>query len=286
MEFCFGIQQLQLGSVCKNEKTLQKDLLSLKEAGFDAIELDGFMIRKTPLFARLLLKVSGMGIKRSQKLHWNSLVKDSGLKVISIHEDLKTLEESFDLVEEEIALYNPRYIVVTGMYNFAYDDEAELGKLIVRLNRIGRTLKSLGVDLLYHNHSVEFQNVDGEAKAFDILLSGLNPDWVNFEFDSYWATEAGANPLSWMKKIGTRMKLYHICDRGSHQKGPYLTPIIKIDATELGTGSMDLKPLIEEAVELNVDAIILEQHRNYCAGDPISSALKSAEFIKKNRQRN
>lgn len=279
MQFLFGIQQLQLGKACTSTSEVRKALISLKESHFDFIELDGFMIRKTPLFARMLLSLSGMGIKKSQKLPWGDMIKEANLSVLSIHEDLETLENNFELVAEEIAKYGPHYIVITGMYNFSYDDEGELGRLIVRLNRVGRKLKGLGVEFLYHNHSVEFQTIEGDTKAFDILISGLNPEWVNFEFDSYWAIEAGADPLYWMDKLGSRMKLYHICDRGNVKKGPYLTPILKTDAVELGFGSINLRALIEKALEYNVSGIILEQHKNYYAKDPVISAKRSALFI-------
>ena len=276
----FGIQQLQLGSRCTSERSLSVDLLSLSEAGFEAIALNGFMIRKTPFIARALLSLSGMSIKRSQKLPWREMLEQSKLQVLSIHEDLDTLENHFDLVEEEILAYSPKYIVVTGMYRFGYDDEEELGKLIVRLNRVGRELKELGVMLLYHNHSAEFQNVEGSVKAYEILINGLNPEWVNFEFDSYWANEAGADPLYYMELLGKRMKLYHICDRGNRNKGPYLTPIIKTDAVELGLGSMNLPRYAKKALELEVDAIILEQHRNYFASNAIASAKISAKYYR------
>lgn len=281
MKFDYGIQQLQLGKICKSEHDVQRALLTLSEAGYRSIELNGFMIRKTPFIAKLLLSLSGMGIKKSQILNWQSLTRDCNLKVISIHEDIDILENNFEEVEKEISIYGPRYIVITGLYRFAYDDEGELGKLIVRLNRIGRELSTLGVGLLYHNHSVEFQNVDETAKAYDILIDGLNPEWVNFEFDSYWCVEAGADPIYWMKRLGSRLKLYHICDRGSHAKGPYMTPILKTDAMELGFGSMNLNEYVKLATELGVTEIILEQHRNYFGGDPVASAQKSAGFFRK-----
>lgn len=283
MKTSIGIQQLQLGKICRSERSVQRSLVSLRQAGFETMELNGFMIRKTPLIARLLLSLSGMGIKRSQKLHWAALLREVKMSVISVHEDLQTLEEHMDLVEEEIELFQPKYIVVTGMYRFRYDSEEELGKLIVRLNRVGRRLSGLGVSLLYHNHSAEFQRIEGAGHAMDILLAGLNPLWVNFEFDSYWAIDAGADPLSWMDKMGKRIKLYHACDRGCRKEGPYLTPIVKTDAIELGFGSVHLDALIEKAKSLEVDAIILEQHRNYFADDPIASATISANYLKSER---
>ena len=277
----YGIQQLQLGSILRNEDSAERALHELCAAGFRHIELDGFMIHKTPLIARALLTLSGMGIKRSQSLDWKSLLNKSSLSPISIHEDLKTLEENFFLVQEDIATYGPKYVVLTGLYRFPYDDEEEIGKLIVRLNRLGRKLKSEGVSFLYHNHSVEFQRLSPESTVLQMLLEGLNPDWVNFEFDSYWALDAGADPLSWMDKLGSRIKLYHICDRGCRKKGPYMTPILKADAIELGSGSMNIAAYAEKAISLGVDAIILEQHRNYAGKDPILSARVSADWLKK-----
>ena len=278
----FGIQQLQLGSILRNESSAEHALQDLSASGFRYIELDGFMIHKTPWIARALLSLSGMGIKHSQSLDWKGLLNKSSLHPISIHEDLKTLEENFALVQEDIAAYGPKYIVLTGLYQFPYDDEEEIGQLIVRLNRLGRKLKGEGVSFLYHNHSAEFQRVSPDSAAFEMLLQGLNPDWVNFEFDSYWALDAGADPLQWMEKLGNRLKLYHICDRGCRKKGPYVTPILKADAIELGKGSMNIATYAKKAISLGVDAIILEQHRNYAGKDPIASARVSAEWLKEN----
>lgn len=281
MKTLLGLQQLQLGSILKNETNARKALVAMKEAGFDVIELDGFMIRKTPLMAKLLLSLSGMGIKASQKLPWGDLIREAGLSVISIHEDIDTLEKNFQAVIDEINVYKPKYIVLTGMYRFPYCEEQALGSLVVRLNRIGRALRQEGISFLCHNHNVEFQTVDGEEKALDILLQGLNPEWVNFEFDSYWAIDAGADIETWMKKIGKRMRLYHICDRGNLHKGTFLTPIVKTDAVELGKGNFNLDKYIRLAKENEVDAIILEQHRNYINKDPLQSLGESAEFLKK-----
>lgn len=280
MNVPFGIQQLQLGRALTSNSNAERALLAAKEAGFDCIELNGFMIRKTPLIARLLLSASGMPIKRSQKLDWQHLLKESDLNVISIHEDLGTLENNFDVVAKEISLYEPRFIVLTGMYRFPYDDEERLGELVVRLNRVGRKLKEEGVSFLYHNHSAEFQHVDMDQNVYDFLMAGLNPDWVNFEFDSYWAISAGADPKAWINRLKGRLKLYHVCDRGNRDKGPYMTPIIASDAMELGRGNMNLDEYIPLAVECGAEAIILEQHRNYIAKDPIASLQISAKYLK------
>ena len=111
-------------------------------------------------------------------------------------------------------------------------------------------------------------------------LEETDPQFVNFEFDSYWFTEGGANALAWMQRLGTRMKLWHINDRGTRLTGSAVTPILKTDSMELGTGNMDLDSLMAQALSVGVDAVILESHRNWVDNSPIKSLQVSAEYLK------
>lgn len=172
------------------------------------------------------------------------------------------------------------YVVITGMYRFDYGDETTMHDLAARLNKAGEALKAEGVELLYHNHNCELRHVNAEKRAYDILLEETDPQFVNFEFDSYWFTEGGANALAWMQRLGTRMKLWHINDRGTRISGSAVTPILKTDSMELGTGNMDLDSLMAQALTIGVDAVILESHRNWVDNSPIKSLQLSAEYLK------
>lgn len=131
-----GIQQLQIGSILKNEKDTLNNFKLLKEKGFDYIELNGFMIRKNPFIVKMLTSLSGMPIKSSNKFNWEKLINDSKLDVLSIHEDIKTLESNLDLVINECRIFNSKYVVLTGNYKFDYSNEKKLLDLSQRLNKI------------------------------------------------------------------------------------------------------------------------------------------------------
>ncbi len=103
---------------------------------------------------------------------------------------------------------------------------------------------------------------------------------MNFEFDSYWFADGGASPAEYMKKLGSRMKLWHIADRGSRAEGKLMTPIIKCDSVELGYGNMPLEELAGLAEKAGTEAVILESHRNWVGGDPVKSMEMSAEFLR------
>ena len=115
--------------------------------------------------------------------------------------------------------------------------------------------------------------------AYDLILSETDASCVNFELDSYWPTEAGVNALELMRKLDTRMKLYHINDRGTRLSKPAMTPILKSDSMELGYGNMNLFSLITQAQKVNVDAVILESHKNWVDDSPLKSMELSAEFM-------
>ena len=50
---------------------------------------------------------------------------------------------------------------------------------------------------------------------------------------------------------------------------------------ELGTGNMDLDSLMTQALSVNVDAVILESHRNWIDKSPVKSLQISAKYLNK-----
>ena len=163
------------------------------------------------------------------------------------------------------------------MYRFDYSSRQNVRGLAERLNKIGKILKESGICLLYHNHNAEFLTVGTGLSAYAFLQQETNPEYVNFEFDSYWCADAGRDPLAEMQKLGNRMKLWHINDRGCRKAG--FTPICKMDSMELGTGTMNLTALVEQAKKNECDTVILESHRNWIEKSPVKSFLYSAQFL-------
>ena len=82
-----------------------------------------------------------------------------------------------------------------------------------------------------------------------------------------------------MQRLSPRMKLWHINDRGTRITGSAITPILKTDSMELGTGNMDLDSLMAQALAMDVDAVILESHRNWVDNSPVKSFQLSAKYL-------
>ena len=275
-----AVQQIMLGTVTSSEAQARKTLQKIKAAGYDGLELNRFMIHPSSMMVRLMTRAAGMPTGNGGKLDWHALLKESDLEVLSLHADLGSLEREGEAVAAEAESFDTDTIVITGMYRFDYGDEETVRALARRLNAAGEALKKQGIGLLYHNHNVELLQVKSGPRAYELLLDETDPSLVNFEFDSYWFTDGGADAKDWMRRLGGRMKLWHVTDRGFRQKGAAMTPILKADSVELGTGSMDLEGLLAIARENGARAAVLESHRNWIDKDPVKSLELSAAWLR------
>lgn len=275
-----AIQQFQLRNVIQTEDDAKITLQLVKNAGFSGIELNGFMIKKVPFIVPVITWVAGMPTGNSGKLDWKKLIDESGLTVVAIHEDLGSILNDPQMIIEEARSFKTDNIVVTGMYRFDYSNIQAVLELADKLDNAGKLLKDGGINFMYHNHNCEFRRVETGETAFEILLQNTDPQYVNFEFDSYWAIEAGCDAVKLMETIGDRMKLYHINDRGTRINGAKGS-ILKSDCMELGTGNINLIGLISIAKKNGVKAVILETHRNWIDKSPVKSFWISSEFLNK-----
>ena len=271
-----------IGSACKDEKTTLSTLKRIKQVGYDGIELNLFMIESTPFIVRLLTKMAGMPVGKGANIYWPDMLKESRLKATSLHADLGSLENRIDEVISKARELDTNKIVITGMYRFDYGNYDDVKSLAKRLDKVGARLHESDLQLLYHNHNVEFVKVDNKYTAYEMILKDTDPDLVKVEFDSYWPAEAGVDFIPLMEQLGERLVLYHINDRGTRLKKVPITPILKSDSIELGHGNMPLKRILGLDCIKNVDAIILESHRNWVNNNPIESLEKSIAFLQEN----
>lgn len=89
-----AVQQFMLGSVLKNEASVKETLAAIKAAGYDSVELCGFMLHPMGFLVRMLTKAAGMPVGSGGNLDWERLVKESGLNVVSVHQDLGSIERN------------------------------------------------------------------------------------------------------------------------------------------------------------------------------------------------
>ncbi len=269
-----------LGRSMTSEEKTARILEDIAFAGYDSIELNSFMIQKTPLFVRLLTSAAGMPAGKGGSYNWPALIQNAKLSVVALHTDLETLKKDPDSIIRKAKTLSSDCIVVTGLYRFDFGNEQSLGSLCQELNRLGETVSKEDISLLYHNHNIELTRTNRSGdRAYSFLIQNTDPAFVNFEFDSYWFAEAGADPCEWMETLGSRMRLWHINDRGTRLSSVPFTPILKSDSIELGYGNMPLDRMSAIAKSCGTEAVVLESHRNFISNDPLQSIRRSAASL-------
>ncbi|MCD8294301.1 MAG: sugar phosphate isomerase/epimerase [Clostridia bacterium] len=275
-----AVAQFQLGTVLNNRKQAMDTFRLIKGAGYEGIELCYFMIHPTSVFYKIGMRASGTPIGRGGWMDWPSLVKDSGLKVVSVHQNVKALSKHLEKTAEETLSLGARRVTLSNSHT-DYSSEGAVAALADWLSETGGKLHAYGLELIYHNHNAEFLHPVKGKTAYQLLIEQTDPALVGFELDGFWAADAGMDILQVMDMLGSRLKLYHITDRGSTRKGAAATPIIQYMGAELGNGNMNLEPMIRKALCLGVEAIILETHRGWENGDPVKSMQTSGEYLAK-----
>lgn len=274
-----GVQQMMLGTLCPDLNRTKEVLKAIKDAGYDGIEMNQYMIHPTSFFVRGLTKAAGMPSGNLGKYDWPSLLKEAGLEAIALHSDPDSLEHRFDKTLEDARSLNVDTIVITGVYNYPYHKKEKVDELIARLNASGARLAENGLKLLYHNHNVEYTRLEDGKTVYDRMIRKLDRDLVNFELDAYWTADAGKDPVRMMKKLSDRVKLFHVTDRGVRIRRTPITPILHYDSVELGTGNLDLERLFTEAEKLDIPYVILESHKNWIHDSALESIQLSGRYL-------
>src|SRR5690625_1033 len=108
-----------------------------------------------------------------------------------------------------------------------------------------------------------------------MLMGETNPEWVQTEFDIYWLTKAGEDPVEWIKRYHNRTPLIHLKDMTTDSEQFF---------AELGTGGVDLDGVIRQGSTSNVEWWIVEQDQS--RQSPLVSVEQSLNDLKNNYAEN
>jgi len=226
-------------------------LKKIAQIGYTEVEIAGFG-KMTAAQFRDLLRDAGL---RAPSAHLMFGVQETG----KLLEDAKTLGAEY-AVSSVLTAKSPE----KGMQDFlkvlntlTADD---FRRTAAKANEIGQQAKAAGLQYAYHNHNFEFRDMGGGQTGYDILLNETNPELVKFEADCGWMRVAGKDPVDYLTKHGDRYAMLHIKDFKNITKP--VTSLMSPDApapTELGRGSIDLKPVVDAGLRAGVKHMFVEQ---------------------------
>jgi sugar phosphate isomerase/epimerase len=91
------------------------------------------------------------------------------------------------------------------------------------------------------------------------MVKEVDPKYANFEIDIFWAYDGGADPVKLMQKYPDRFVQMHLKDMKKSVKPPNYTGHEDTESdVALGTGQINVKAIVEEAVKIGIKHYYIE----------------------------
>lgn len=221
--FCAGRRDISLGAAripiglqlysVRHEcgRDLPGTLAAVSKMGYQGVEFAGYYERDAAALRKLL--------------------DDNALKCCGTHIGLETLmgDKLAPTVEFNRTLGN-KFLVVPGLAPERTKSRQSWRETAKIFGEISARLKPEGMRIGYHNHSIEFQPLDGEM-PWDTFF-GNTPKEVLMQVDVGNALDAGADPVAFIRKYPGRAATIHVKEYSKANPKAYV-----------GEGDVDWKAL-------------------------------------------
>ena len=151
-------------------------------------------------------------------------------------------------------------------------------------NRCGRIAKKFGIQILIHNHAIEFEYFPGTTRCpYDILLAETDPELVVMQLDIGWSSVAGVSALDLFRAHPGRFVLWHVKDVMALNylfPQPIMSEWQRMMASgrkivPVGQGEVKYHPIFEQRKTAGMLHFCVEQDNAAQWGDSVAAARTS-----------
>ncbi len=218
----------------------------IKEMGYDGVELAGLYGNTIPAVGEIF--------------------RNAGLEIVSAHMSGEEVGS-----EETLRAYREAGLTYAGVQGMPLKPEA--GWAHGYLREVGERCHKVGLQLVYHNHSYEFETYEGELKI-DIMYAGVDPDLLQIELDTCWCNAAGVDPVAYLRKYAGRVPLIHLKD---YTGEPHTDSFA---LASVGSGLLPTRAILDTAREIGTKWVIVEQDNPTPGKKPLECIAESAAYLR------
>ncbi len=239
-----GAQFYTIREFCKTPEGLAESLARVADIGYTTVQLSAVCAYDPEWMAEQLRK--------------------NGLSCVLTHTDPNRLAAEPDEVAKDHSVFGCRYIGV-GYYELGSREKVD--EFISTFGGAMKVLAAQGKKLMYHNHDMEFTNIDGEV-MLQRLADLTSPDELGFTLDSYWVQSGGGDPAWWLRNLAGRVDCVHYKDMAYPRK-----------MCVVGEGNLNFEAIFAASEDAGVKYALVEQDN--CNGEePFDCLKRSYEYLK------
>lgn len=259
-----GLQLYTVRDLMKND--FDGTIAGVAKIGYKEVEFAGYY-GKSPKEVRALLDSNGL---TSPSAHHPMGAQPAA------EGKTPTLENNLQEIIDGAHIIGQKFLVCP--YLDAKSRTADgFKQLAESCNRVGEATQKAGIQFAYHNHSFEFEKVDGLDKLpFDYLLSNTDPKHVKVEMDLCWITVGGGDPIAYFNKYPGRFPLVHVKDWSKEGSDPggnagAVGHEVTGHIANVGSGSIDWKNIFEHSGKAGIQHYFVENDEAKSLDDPKAS---------------
>jgi len=196
------------------------------------------------------------------------LLRQAGLRAVAAHVGIEQLREDANGVADRLIALDCRRLIVPGMPESDRRTPADVKAFAFELGQYEHALATSGIRFGYHNHTFEFEPLDGTT-VWNVLLAEL-PSAIDIELDVYWAAVGGRDPVAEIRAAADRVRLLHMKDRAPGPE-PRDAPA--------GEGTLPFPEIVEAARAAGVEWYIAEQDEPREPLEDIARAFRYLESL-------
>jgi len=231
------------------QEDLEGVLAAVADAGYDGAET-----------GLLTEQVSAKGLGK--------LLTRNGLGLAGCHTGFGGLEDASAALDYVLAA-GGKHLICSGVGDReagleAYEAAADV------FNKVGAMARERGAVFCYHNHSWEFEALNGRT-GLQALMDRTDPDLVKFCLDTFWVADGGQDPAVFLHRHLKRLELVHLKDGRPCERLEDGRP----EFQELGSGRLDFRSIMKILELADLEWITVEQD---------SSSLQPAVSVRRSRE--
>jgi len=189
------------------------------------------------------------------------IVEDAGLKCTSSHYNMGELRESLDNRMEWAHGLGMKQMVASSFWLPKDASVDDYRKSCEELNKLGEKTKANGLQMVFHNHHMEFEK-RGDELIYDEMLKVLDPDLVKMQFQVA-VVDIGYKAEDYFSKYPNRFISAHLADYCPKEE----------KQVPIGKGMVDWKELFKSGKKAGIknyyvemDPVTFEPSADYLAG--------------------
>lgn len=239
-----GAQLYTLREYCKTPDNLAETLGRVADIGYKTVQLSGTCAYE-PEWMR-------------------DQLKSNGLTCVLTHSDPNRIADHTDELIQAHKIFGCGHIGI-GYYKMLTQEAID--EFINRFSGAMRAIADNGMQLMYHNHDMEFEQINGRTVLMQLAERTEGTD-LGFTLDTYWVQAGGGDPAWWLRYLKGRVPCVHYKDMGYGRK---MLPV--------GSGNMNFDAIIQASEYAGVKYILVEQ--DDCNGrDPFACMAESFAYLR------